>query len=382
MKAAGKQASWDIFCNVVDNYGDVGVTWRLARQLVAEHQLDVRLWIDDLSAFARLCPGADPDAAQQWQAGVNVCHWPLQWPETDLPDVVLEAFACRLPPSYVEAMLHRSPRPTWLNLDYLSAEDWVAGCHGLPSMQSNGLKKFFFFPGFELTTGGLLRERDLFERRDVVQQNAGARHEALQALGVQPVDSARLISLFGYENPGLGSWLDALAQSGYTTHLLVPEGRVLESVLAWLGDEVLAPGELRVRGALTVQVLPFVRQEQYDTLLWSCDFNVVRGEDSFVRAQWAARPMLWHIYQQEDDAHLPKLEAFLQLYTAGLSPAAASDLKQCWLAWNAGADLGAAWLALERHWPELELQAQAWCQQQAAHTDLATALVQFCGNSL
>ena len=380
MNAAGKNARWDIFCNVVDNYGDVGVTWRLARQLVAEHPLDVRLWIDDLSAFARLCPEADPQADQQWQSGVSVCRWPDPWQNTDLPDVVLEAFACRLPATYIDAMLHRSPRPTWLNLDYLSAEDWVAGCHGLPSMQSNGLKKVFFFPGFVPETGGLLRERDVLERRQKVQQDAVARREALQALGIQPADGARLISLFAYENPALGSWLDALAQGERPTHLLVPEGRVLGNILAWLDTPALEYGALRTRGALTVQVLPFVSQEQYDMLLWSCDFNVVRGEDSFVRAQWAARPMLWHIYQQEDEAHLPKLEAFLQLYTAGLSPAAASDLKQWWLAWNAGEDLSAGWSAVETHWPELELHAQSWCRQQAAQTDLATALVQFCRN--
>jgi uncharacterized repeat protein (TIGR03837 family) len=382
MKPAGKQASWDIFCNVVDNYGDVGVTWRLARQLVAEHPIHVRLWIDDLSAFARLCPGADPNAAQQWHAGVSVCRWPVPWQDTPLPDVVLEAFACRLPANYIEAMLQRSPRPTWLNLDYLSAEDWVAGCHGLASMQSNGLKKFFFFPGFDCATGGLLRERDLMDRRQALQQDPAARRAALQALGVQPAEGARLISLFAYENVGLGSWLDVLAQGDRPTHLLVPEGRVLGDVQAWCGTEALAAGAVFVTGALTVQVLPFVSQEQYDTLLWSCDFNVVRGEDSFVRAQWAARPMLWHIYQQEDDAHLPKLDAFVQRYTAGLSAAAARDLGQMWLAWNAGGDLGASWRALEDHWPELQLHAQAWCRQQAAHTDLATALVQFCGNSL
>lgn len=380
MKAAGAKASWDIFCNVVDNFGDVGVTWRLARQLVAEHQLDVRLWIDDLGAFARLCPDADPLADQQWQAGVNVCRWPAPWQDTPLPDVVLEAFACRLPEAYIEAMLRSSPRPVWLNLDYLSAEDWVAGCHGLPSMQSNGLKKTFFFPGFEPGTGGLLRERDLLERRRALQEDAAARREALQAFGVRPAGDARLISLFAYENPGLGSWLDTLAEAERPTHVLVPEGRVLGDVQAWLGMQALAAGAVQVRGALTVQVLPFVRQEQYDTLLWSCDFNVVRGEDSFVRAQWAARPMLWHIYQQEDQAHLPKLEAFLQLYAAGLSPAAARDLRQCWLAWNAGGDLKTAWHALDAHWPELERHAQDWCRQQAAQTDLATALVQFCRN--
>ena len=376
------KASWDIFCSVVDNYGDVGVTWRLARQLVAEHQLNVRLWIDDLSAFARLCPGADPSAAQQWRAGVNVCHWPTPWQETCLPDVVLEAFACRLPSAYIDAMLQVSPRPQWLNLDYLSAEEWVTGCHGLPSFQSNGLKKFFFFPGFQEGTGGLLRERGLIERRQAFQRDEQARRGVLQSLDVQPAVGTRLISLFSYENIALGSWLSALANDERATHLLVPEGRVLDDVQAWLGESSLRAGAVRARDRLTVQVLPFVRQEQYDPLLWCCDFNVVRGEDSFVRGQWAGRPMLWHIYQQEDNAHLPKLDAFLALYLAGLSASAADGLNRFWQAWNAGTELGEAWLALNDHWPELDRHARNWCERMASRTDLATALVQFCRNSL
>ncbi len=67
---------WDIFCTVVDNFGDIGVTWRLARQLVAEHRCAVRLWVDDLRAFERLCPEIDVTLSEQWQQGVQVCHWP------------------------------------------------------------------------------------------------------------------------------------------------------------------------------------------------------------------------------------------------------------------------------------------------------------------
>jgi uncharacterized repeat protein (TIGR03837 family) len=100
-------------------------------------------------------------------------------------------------------------------------------------------------------------------------------------------------------------------------------------------DDLVA-GALHVRDALTVQVLPFVRQDQYDPLLWSCDFNAVRGEDSFVRAQWAGRPLLWHIYQQEEDVHLDKLEAFLALYVKDLSEPAREAISGLWRAWNAG----------------------------------------------
>lgn len=368
---------WDIFCTVVDNFGDIGVTWRLARQLVAEHSLTVRLWVDDLRAFERICPAIDIDAAQQYQQGVEVRHWPAEWVHTDAADVVIAAFACNLPNDYMDAMAARERPPLWLNLDYLSAEDWVVGCHGLPSVKYKSVQKIFFFPGFQPGTGGLLRERGLLEQRQQFQQDAAAQRQFLQGLGIERAPDAQLISLFAYENPGLASWLDVLAAADTPTHLLVPEGRILGDVARWLEVETLTVGAIHQRQSLTVQVLPFVRQDQYDHLLWCCDFNAVRGEDSFVRAQWAGRPMLWHIYQQDEDIHLDKLDAFLALYTKHLSPAAAEAMNGLWRAWSAGQPIGEHWLVARKHWPELQENAQAWCLEQGLQADLATALVQF-----
>ncbi|WP_248916230.1 elongation factor P maturation arginine rhamnosyltransferase EarP [Pseudomonas moorei] len=368
---------WDIFCTVVDNFGDIGVTWRLARQLVTEHSLAVRLWVDDLRAFERLCPQIDIHASQQWQQGVEVRQWMSDWQPTEAADVVIAAFACQLPGAYMEAMAEREKPPLWMNLDYLSAEDWVVSCHGLPSVKYKQVQKFFFFPGFTQGTGGLLRESGLLERRQQFQQDPEAQRLFLQGLGVDRAPGAQLISLFAYENTGLASWLDAMAGDATPTHLLVPEGRILGDVERWLGVHGLAAGAMHVRDALTVQVLPFVRQDQYDLLLWSCDFNAVRGEDSFVRAQWAGRPMLWHIYQQDEDIHLDKLEAFLALYVKGLSGPAGEAISGLWRAWNAGEKMTDHWRSTRKHWPELEKHAQAWCLEQALQADLATALVQF-----
>lgn len=374
------KVSWDIFCSVVDNYGDIGVTWRLARQLAAEHDLAVRLWVDDLHAFVPLCPEADATASEQWQQGVEVRQWPQVWAAVEVADVVIEAFGCKLPEAYLRAMKERVSPALWINLEYLSAEDWVAGCHGLPSLRPDGLKRMFFFPGFEAGTGGLLREGDLLARRQAFQRDPLARQAFLQALGVFPDPQARLISLFAYENTGLASWLSALSAGHRATHLLVPQGRIMADLLHWLDVEALSPGTVERRGTLTVQALPFVRQEDYDRILWSCDFNAVRGEDSFVRAQWAARPMLWHIYQQEEDAHWVKLKAFLALYVNGLSPAAAQAITDLWLAWNAGADMTKSWNDVEEHWEQLSAHAERWCLQQANQADLAQALVLFYRN--
>jgi len=376
------KAHWDIFCCVVDNYGDIGVTWRLARQLVAEQGVAVRLWVDDLSAFARLCPDADVQVPSQWHQGVEVCHWLPEWQQTTVADVVIGAFACQLPAAYVQAMLECPRPPLWLNLDYLSAESWVEGCHGLPSPQPNGLRKVFFFPGFTARTGGLLREASLLARREAFEQDPLARQAFLQRLGVEPAVDARLISLFAYENPSLSSWLDVLAGDTRANHLLVPEGRVLGDVQAWLGVEALAVGSVARRGALTVQILPFVSQDDYDHLLWCCDFNAVRGEDSFVRAQWAGRPLLWHIYVQEEYAHWEKLEAFLDHYVEGLSLPAKVAIVDLWRGWNMDRDMGQAWQQVLEHWDELDQHARRWSAVQAARPDLATTLVQFYRNWL
>src|SRR5665647_615779 len=165
--------SWDIFCTVVDNYGDIGVCWRLARQLAAERCFGVRLWVDDLASFRRICPNVVPGLDAQRSHGVEVRWWREPFPAVDVADVVVEAFACNPPASYVAAMAARPRKPVWINLEYLSAESWVQGCHGLPSPHpSLPLMKHFFFPGFAAGTGGLLAERGLEQARERFQRSS------------------------------------------------------------------------------------------------------------------------------------------------------------------------------------------------------------------
>ena len=371
------KASWDIFCAVVDNFGDIGVTWRLARQLAAEHGQRVRLWVDDLETFARLCPAASGDADQQLHEGVDVRRWSSQWPGVEPADVVIEAFACSLPQQYINAMAGSGRRILWLNLEYLSAEDWIVGCHALPSLQPNGVQKYFFFPGFEAATGGLIREADLMQRRASFQRDRQQQADFLATLGVVRQADARLLSLFAYENPAVAGWLDALAADVRTNQLLVPEGRVLGDVAAWLGVPGLKAGERHQRGSLQICIVPFMTQDEYDLLLWSCDFNAVRGEESFIRAQWAGRPLVWHIYPQEDDAHWDKLNAFLDLYANGLASAAGTALRAFWHAWNSGEGAAQAWADLLREYPALLEHAEAWTHAQVANGDLAGKLMFF-----
>lgn len=371
---------WDIFCHVVDNYGDVGVCWRLAKQLVAEYDCELRLWIDDLDTFNRLCAADDNTVSKSTPLlvqGVSIHYWPAIWPEVTPADVVLETFGCELPPAYIAAMAARDVKPCWLNLEYLSAEAWVAGCHGLPSPQPNGLQKYFFFPGFSPSTGGLIREVDLIARRRAFQQSDSSRRLFLNRIGINPEPDSFLLSLFCYENPALASWLTALSGGEASYHIVVPEGRIGANVCDWLGRDEYALGEVYRRGQLNVQFIPFLSQIDYDLLLWSCDFNVVRGEDSFVRAQWAGSPFLWHVYPQQDGAHLVKLDAFLSAYYAGLSAEHCSALASFWRAWNNGESVSLDQVAKVVGKLDLAGHAEQWCSHLEGQNNLAESLVQF-----
>jgi uncharacterized repeat protein (TIGR03837 family) len=271
--------------------------------------------------------------------------------------------------------------PLWLNLEYLSAESWVEGCHGLPSLQANGLKKYFFFPGFSQRTGGLLRESGLLQRRLSFQRDTQAKVDFLSRIGVEPQEGCQLISLFCYENSALCSWLDGLITES-VSHVLVPEGRIIPELARYLGDVELQLGRVYRHGSLSIQILPFLSQDDYDLLLWACDINIVRGEDSFVRAQWAGRPFIWHIYPQENAAHLIKLNAFLGRYCEGLSDDLSAELKACWRAWNQCQNSPLYWPQLFGARPELAGHAEHWCERQSGIENLAYSLVQFQQNWL
>lgn len=362
----------DIFCAVIDNYGDAGVCWRLARQLAVEKGCGVRLFVDRPEVLRVLVPAWHGDAHE----GVQILSW-LAAGSTDPADVVIEAFACNPPAVYVAAMRAKQRRPVWINLEYLSAEDWVEGCHALPSPQPDGLQKYFFFPGLTAATGGLIRESALDAERAAFQRSQAAQAAFWRALGIEVIADELRVSLFAYENAAIPALLDIWAAGPQTILCALPVGRALPQAEGWAGQK-LSPGDVVQRGALRLAVLPFLPQPDYDRLLWACDLNFVRGEDSFVRAQWARRPFVWHIYQQADDAHTLKLEAFLGKYCADLSGRETAVLRRFWLAWEGGQDVAEAWPDLRAVLTGLSLHAENWAERVAAHGDLASKLLIFC----
>jgi len=346
---------WDLFCRVIDNHGDAGVCWRLARDLAGRGEA-VRLWIDDASALSWMAPGG--------AAGIDVMAWAGASTSTPHGDVVVEAFGCELPDPFIAAMAAAAAPPTWINLEYLSAEAYVERSHGLRSPRlvepGAGLDKWFFYPGFTRATGGLIREPGLKQARLAHDGPAW-----LAARGWHARQGERVVSLFCYDTAPLADWLGWLVES--PTLLLVPPGAPQRVVQPCKASTPL-PGRLRVLD------IPWQTQEDYDRLLWSCDLNFVRGEDSFVRAQWAEVPFIWQIYPQHDGAHWAKLDAFLGRFLADTKEGASASLHALFHSWNGAGDRPAAapdlaeWLA----------HCQRWSNGLQAQDSLTEQLLAFC----
>jgi uncharacterized repeat protein (TIGR03837 family) len=365
---------WDIFCKVVDNYGDIGTCWRLAQQLASEHAADVRLWVDQLQTFAQLCPAVSTNADQQRVGRVEIRRWPSDFPNVQAADVVIEAFACELPESYIAAMAGQTVAPVWINLEYLSAEAWVEGCHGLSSPPTRGpLAKYFFFPGFTPQTGGLLRERDLPGNRAAFDSAAEA--DFCRSVGVPPRSRRELrVSMFCYKNASLPDLLQCWADAHDPVTVLATPGPAADQIAAWFAERLL-PRTPLCRSSLTAYALPFLPQSSFDQLLWASDVNFVRGEDSLVRALWAGRPFVWQIYPQTDEAHQVKLEAFLGRYLDGFTQPGV--VGRCWHAWNGGGNIASAWPDFVANRLAIEQHGKLWAKTLDQRGDLADNLVCF-----
>ncbi len=349
---------WDVCCRVVDNHGDLGVCWRLAADLASRGET-VRLWVDDASALAWMAPhGA---------CGVGVRAWPqgaADAAEIARADVVIAAFGCDLPDAMQAAMRAAHPPPLWIDLEYLSAEGYVDRSHGLPSPQrggpGDGLVQWFFYPGYTAASGGLLREPDLAERQRVFDGSAW-----LASIGVEAEVGERTVSLFCYEpQVAFGALLDEL--SSQPTLVLAAPGAASRLLHEHLGGTL-------ARGSLRGIALPWLSQRDHDHLLWASELNFVRGEDSWVRAQWAGRPFVWQAYAQDDRAHVAKLEAFMDRFVAAAPPALASALRRMFARWNGLRD-GPFELAPFDAW---RAHAEQWRDALASRPDLATQLLGF-----
>jgi uncharacterized repeat protein (TIGR03837 family) len=267
---------------------------------------------------------------------------------------VIQAFSCNLPEHYLNHLILAPHKSILIHLEYLSAEPWVVDFHGRPSPQNNGLQKYFFFPGFQQNTGGLLLDPIPPIRQDMCPKS-------LSSIWDQSREGAKKISIFSYPGAPIKQWLTQLNQLNIPVDIFMA-----------FGNAELLNLQKQAWSNLKLISLPFIPQDDFDYLLAQCDFSIVRGEDSFVRAQLAGRPFIWNIYPQDDGAHLVKLSAFLDLYLKEAPPDLSNSVTEA-MAWS---DIDLWWKALP-HWNQ---HARAWRSQlleSQADGGLATRLLRF-----
>lgn len=293
-----KISTVDIFCDVIDNFGDAGVCFRLAKSLRSEDpQLEIRLFTNGLSTFAALDRGIDPDKDIQKFKGISFLSYSLLTDEFmnryEIPKLVIEAFACQIPTSYYEKALDSDC--VIINLDHLSAEKWIEGVHLKESLTGRKAKKYFFMPGFNKNSGGLILDRHLS-----VEDQAAKRSEFMERSGFD--EDGLLVTVFSYEHD-FKRFVHDLKTSGGKINLAVfgEKSRNSFEPLMKLQDQ-----------NLKIVLSDFIDQDEYTDLLKVSDLNFVRGEDSWARACLSGKPFVWHAYHQEDNYQQIKVKAFLE----------------------------------------------------------------------
>jgi uncharacterized repeat protein (TIGR03837 family) len=350
---------WTLLCRVVDNFGDVGFSWRLAADLAGRGEA-VRLAVDDARALAWMAP--------QGAKGVDVVAWDAATAIGS--EVLVETFGSGWPDAVAAELAAGAARPVCVNVEHLSAEPYVERSHGLPSPRFTAsgepLPTWYFYPGFEPGTGGLLREPGVLERRHAWGDDASRAWLAARRIGQQAGE--RCVSLFCYPEAPVEALLEALSSA--PTLLLLTPGAATDRALARLGPD-------RRLGRLRAVAMPPLSQADFDRLLWTGQLNVVRGEDSLVRAIWAGSPFVWQAYVQQDGVHRNKVEAFLDRFLAGAPADLADPVRRLFAAWNGGAG-GTTALNLDAiDFAAWAAHCRNWRDRLAVQPDLASALLAF-----
>lgn len=337
----------DILCRVVDNLGDIGFVYRLARALSElPNAPELRLVVDDLAAFASICPGINPSVGYQRAGSWEVVRWnnPGSAAETvyreKKPTISLECYACGRPDWFERLLFDPSndARRFLVNLEYLTAEEWSVDYHLLPSLtRSPSVHKAVFMPGFRPGTGGLLQDAAFLSAIDTRSSEAGKHALRRGLLGLAPYPDASLFPeilplprqspipsttplpgdlvrsfwfvLFSYEHDfsTLIGDLSSLSPASDGRHIVVflASGRSADPFLCEWN---------RAGCPFPVVALPMLPQQTWDRLLVSSDFSIVRGEESLSRAALAGNPFLWDCYPFTDkegdlSGHYPKIKA-------------------------------------------------------------------------
>ena len=302
--------SIDIFCQVIDNYGDVGVAYRLAREFKRVYpNKKLRFVINQIEELNLIRKSEDIEI---------ILYKDISKIENSA-DLIIESFGCEIPKEYMDKALKNSK--LIINLEYFSAEKWVDDFHLQESFLGGNLKKYFFIPGLSEKSGGILLDNEFLERKKKVEAN---KEYYLEKFEIK--EKYDLIgSVFSYEK-NFDSLIEELKKLDKKVILLILSEKTQKNFIKYFDNG-------NNYDKIKFVKLPFFTYDKYEELLALCDFNLVRGEDSFVRALLLGKPFLWHIYPQGENTHIKKLESFLEKYCSNNK-----ELKQTFINYNINKD--------------------------------------------
>ena len=309
-----KVNSIDIFCEIIDNFGDIGVVYRISKELKKIFQnVRIRMVLNRLEEFKAINKKVKDIDFQEIDGLICVTEkYVKENAETfGTADVFIEAFGCNVPEEYIKRAKENSK--LWINLEYLSGEKWIEDFHLCESLiDSKTLKKIFYMPGFSEKSGGVIIDSGFLERKEYGKNN---REEVLKKYFPNVDIKDKLIgTVFSYEK-NFDNLLEVLKDYERETLLILMGEKTQKSFSEILQKKLRENfGKIVKYGKITMMYADFLSQEEYEEVISAADFNFTRGEDSFVRGILLEKPFMWHIYLQEEKAHMDKIKAFTERF--------------------------------------------------------------------
>ncbi|MBU3842188.1 MAG: elongation factor P maturation arginine rhamnosyltransferase EarP [Candidatus Fusobacterium pullicola] len=305
----------DIFCEIIDNYGDIGVVYRTAKELQKIFpKSKIRAFLNKLDEFKKINSQVLDLPSQNIDGIEYITFDYLRDNANELltAQVIIEAFGCQIPKEYMEIAYDNSE--LLINLEYLSAEDWIEDFHLQSSPLGRGkLKKVFFMPGFTEKSGGVIADSNYLERIQRVLENKEF-YEKKYLSDIEDRENKIIGTLFSYEK-NFTPLLEDLKKLDKDVVILAMGEKTQDSLRKIFKNFSIEDFRNSLKyGKIEIRFLNFLNQEEYEELINIVDFNFVRGEDSFIRAVLIGKPYMWHIYCQEEYAHMDKIEGFLDKY--------------------------------------------------------------------
>ncbi len=322
-----KVNSIDIFCEIIDNFGDIGVVYRVSKELKKIFQ-NVRIIIvlNRLEEFKAINKRVKDVDYQEIDGLIYITEKYLEdnIDSFGTADIFIEAFGCNVFEGYIKKAKESSK--LWINLEYLSGEKWIEDFHLQESLiDSKTLKKIFYMPGFSEKSGGVIIDSSFLERKEYGAEN---REKVLEKYFPNCDFNNKLVgTIFSYER-NFENLLDVLKDYGKETFLILMGEKTHKSFSEILQKKLTENfGKIVKYDKITMLYADFLSQEEYEEVISAVDFNFTRGEDSFVRGILLGKPFMWHIYLQEEKAHMDKIKAFTERFKESVNELSDEDKK-------------------------------------------------------